>query len=479
MDINLIESYIKTKYHNSSDLIIRKIKIKNKIILYVFLESVSSDDKISDFMMKKVSNISNSLNLFNHLKNSLPNSHIIISSNLDDCFTKLASGFTCLFVEKEKEYLQIETKSILDRGITESTSEAIIRGPKDSFTENIVTNIGLIRKRIKDYNLCFEELTIGKRTKTKVIISYINGIAKEENIKRIKEKLKNINIDGILDSGYIRDFLNSKNNTVFPKLKSTERPDLTSYELLNGKIIIMVDNSPFVLIIPSFLTDYIMNTEDLYQKSGNVNFTRILRFLAFILTIITPGIYIAVTTFNQEVIPDELLISLASQREGVPFPTAVEAFIMMITFEVLRESDIRLPSKMGAAISIVGALVLGEAAVAAGIVAPIVIIVIAITSICGLVFTDIDFVNAIRWWRLIFLIFGALAGIVGIVIASIIFVNKLATISTLNEPFLIPLSPLYFKELKNSITKEPTNKNTKRPIYLTNNTQKVGDKWKN
>ncbi len=476
MDIDLIEKYIKDTYHNSSDLITRKIKIKNKNILYVFLESVSSDDKISDFMMKKISKITNSRNLFNHLKNSLPNSHILISNDLNDCFTKLASGFTCLFIDKEKEYIQIETKSILDRGITESTSEAIIRGPKDSFTENIVTNIGLIRKRIKDHNLFFDEIIIGRRSKTKVIVSYIGGVAEKKNILRIKKKLAKIDIDGILDSGYIRDFLNPKNNTFFPKIKSTERPDLASYELLNGKIIVMMDNSPFVLIIPAFLTDYIMNTEDLYQKSGNVNFTRILRFLAFILTIITPGFYIAVTTFNQEIIPDELLISLASQREGVPFPTAIEAFIMMITFEILRESDIRLPSKMGAAISIVGALVLGEAAVAAGIVAPIVIIVVAITSICGLVFTDIDFVNAIRWWRLIFLIFGALAGIIGIVIASIIFINKLATITTLDEPFLTPISPLYFKELKNSITKEPTNKTKERPTYLTHNTKKIGEK---
>lgn len=476
MDINLVEEYIKNNYHNSSDLIMRKIKIKNKSILYVFLESVSSDDKISDFLMRKISAITNSYHLFEHLKNSLPNSHIVTSNNLSDCFTKLASGFTCLFIDKEKEYLQAETKSILDRGVVESTSEAIIRGPKDSFTENVVINIGLIRKRIKDPNLCFDEIIIGERTKTKVIVSYINGIAKKQNILRIKSKLKKIMIDGILDSGYIRDFLNPKNSTVFPKVKSTERPDLVSYELLNGKIMIMVDNSPFVLIIPTFLTDYIMNSEDLYQKAGNVNFTRILRSLAFILTIITPGVYIAVTTFNQEVIPDELLISLASQREGVPFPTAVEAFIMIITFEILRESDIRLPSKMGAAISIVGALVLGEAAVAAGIVAPIVIIVVAITSICGLVFTDIDFVNAIRWWRLVFLIFGSTAGIVGIVIASIIFINKLATITVLDEPFLIPLSPLYLRELKNSITKEPANKNTKRPVYLTSNTKKVGEK---
>lgn len=480
MDLQEIENKIKETYHYSSDLVFRKIKIKRKEILYVYLESVSSDDKISNFFMKNISNIIQNdkiiMHVFNYLQNTIPNSHLNIESNFNNCFYKLASGYTCIFINSENEYLSIETKLPLDRGITESTSETIIRGPKDSFTENIAINMGLIRKRIKDYNLFFDEINIGRRTKSKIIISYINGIANIKNIQKIKTILEHIDIDGILDSGYIRDFLTHKNKTVFPKIRSTERPDLTATELLNGKIIIMVENSPFVLIMPTVLTDYITNIEDTYQKEGNVNLTRILRYLAFFLTIITPGVYIAFTTFNQEVIPDELLISLATQREGVPFPTAIEALIMITTFEILRESDIRLPSKMGAAISIVGALILGEAAVAAGIVAPIVIIVVALTSICGLVFTDIDFVNAIRWWRIIFLLFGSLAGIVGITMAGILFINKLSSITTLGVPFLAPFSPLYPSELKNNTIKQPVNKKKSRPPYLTKNSKKVGDK---
>lgn len=479
MNLNEIEEYIKLTYNNSSDLVIRKINLKNTNILYIFLESVSSDDKISNFFMKDISfiinNKNNTKNFFNYLKNSIPNSHLKIEKSLENTFYLLASGYTCIFIENETNYISIETKANLDRGVTESTSEAIIRGPKDSFTENNSTNIGLIRKRVKNKNLIFDEIIIGKRTKTKVTISYINDIANKEHINELKLKLKKINIDGILDSGYIRDFLTGKNNTFFPKIKSTERPDLASMELLNGKIIIMVENSPFVLILPSFLTDYIATPEDYYQKSGNANFTKILRLISFILTIITPGLYIAATTFNQEMIPDELLISLAIQREGVPFPTSIEVFFMITTFEILRESDIRLPSKMGAAISIVGALVLGEAAVTAGIVSPIVIIIVAITSICGLLFTDIDFVNAIRWWRLVFLILGTLAGTFGITIATIIFISKLSSITTFGIPYLTPISPLYINELKNAIIKQPINKNKNRPSYLTQNRKKVGE----
>lgn len=472
MNINNLEKYLKK--NNPSDLVIRKIQIKKTKILYVFLESVSNDDKISNFFMKDILiSFNNKIkDIFYYLKNTIPNSHLTIESNLNDLFYKLSSGYTCIFIENELEYISIETKSNLDRGVTESTSETIIRGPKDSFTENNSINLGLIRKRIKDKNLIFNEIKIGKRTKTKVTVSYISDIANKNSIKKIREKLKKINIDGILDSGYIRDFLIEKTN-LFPKIKSTERPDLACIELLNGKIIILVENSPFVLIMPCIMADYLTATEDFYQKTSNVNFNKILRLISFILTIITPGIYVAITTFNQEIIPDELLISLSIQREGVPFPTSLEVFMMITTFEILRESDIRLPSKMGAAISIVGALVLGEAAVSAGIVSPIVIIVVAITSICGLLFTDIDFVNAIRWWRLIFLLFGTIAGIIGILFASIIFINNLSTVTILDVPYLTPISPLYLKELYSTLLKKRNNK--KRPSYLTKNIKKAGD----
>lgn len=481
MNLKQIKNYIKESYTNGSDLVIRNIKVKKKNLLYVYLESVSSDDKISNFFMKNVSQYVTSSkmltsNLFEKLKNSIPNSHMFIETKLDDCFYKLASGFTCIFIEDNDDYISIETKASLDRGITESTAEAIIRGPKDSFTENNSINLGLIRKRIKDQNLCFDEIIVGRKTKTKVTISYIKTIAHKKNIDRIKKVINDIDIDGIIDSGYIRDFLTKDNPTVFPKLKSSERPDVACISLLEGKIVILVENTPFVLVTPALLIDFIHTPEDYYQKDSNINFTRVLRFICMVITILTPGLYVAVTAFNQEIIPNELLISLAVQRDGVPFPTAFEVMMMILTFEVLRESDTRLPSKMGAAISIVGALVLGEAAVSAGIVSPIVIIIVAITSISGLLFTDIDFVNALRWWRLLFLLLGSICGLIGVLLAFIMFINKLSSIVTDDVPYLAPFSPLYVSELKDSIIKFPTNKLKDRISYLTKNLTKLGDK---
>ena len=477
MNIDKIEKYIMKSYHNSSDIITRKIKIKNNEILYVYLESVSSDDKVSDFLMKGINYSKKllTLNLFEQLKNTIPNSHLIIETKLEECFTKLASGFTCIFIDGENNYISVETKMQLDRGVTEATSENIIRGPKDSFTENNAINLGLIRKRIKDKNLWFDEMKIGRRTKTKVTISYISDIANLNTVKKVKEKLKKIDIDGIIDSGNINDFL-IEDKSLFPQIRSTERPDMACNSLLEGKIVILVENSPFVLILPITINEFLHSAEDYFQKSSNVNFTRMIRYFSFMLTIAIPGLYIALTTFIQEIIPNELLISLAVQRDGVPFPTVLELVIMITTFEILRESDIRLPSSMGAAISIVGALILGEAAVSAGIVSPIVIIVVAITSISGLLFTDIDFVNAIRWWRLIFIIFSSLAGLIGFVIATIIFINKLSSMVYNNVCYLAPFSPLYIESLDDSAIKLPANKLKYRSSFVTKNITKLGDK---
>lgn len=476
----LIEQ-IRIDNNNSCDINSRIIKIKNKKVGYIFLESVSSDDKISNFLMKSLNkdNLKKNLfeNIFTELQNTIFNSKMRIIENYDEIFYYLSSGFTCILVDGYDKIITVETKSKLDRGVQEANSEAIVRGPKDGFSENFMINIGLIRKRIKDTNLLFEELKIGKRTQTKVAITYLKDIVKKEKIEKIRKKLESWNIDGIIDSGPIRDYLSTKNKSVFPKIISTERPDLCTQALLNGKIVIIVENTPFALIIPGLLVDIFQVSEDNYQEPTNVTITRILRFMGFLITLLTPAIYIALTTYNFQIIPNNLLTSIAIQRQGVPFPTAVEIITMLITFEILRESDIRMPNQMGAAVSIVGALVLGEAAVSAGIVSPIVVIVIAATSVSGLLFTDIDVVNAIRIWRFIFIIAATLLGLIGVLIAGIMFITKLASIEYLGTPYLAPFSPFNLEAQKNGIIKYEKTSIKKRPFYLHTKAKiKVGEK---
>lgn len=462
---------------NSSDIVKRKISIDNEKIGYIYLESVSSDDKISNFFMKDISSYVKAKKkdffdeLFESLENSIPNSHLKIVDKKEEIFYLLSSGYTCIFVEGEKKVIAIETKTKLDRGITEATSEAIIRGPKDSFTENHNVNIGLIRKRIKDKNLWMQEVIVGRRSKTKVTISYIKDIANLDLVKKLEEDISKIDIDGILDSGQIREFLLKGKASTLPQFISTERPDLVSMSLLDGKIAILVENSPIALVIPALLIDFIQSPEDYYQKAINVTFIRILRVMAFFLTIFLPGLYVALTTFNQEIIPNELLISLAVQREGVPFPTAIETLMMILTFEILRESDIRIPNASGSSIGIVGALVLGEAAVTAGIVSPIVIIIIGVTSISGLLFSDIDVVNGIRWWRIIVLFFSCSMGIIGFIVSFLLFIIKLCSMEYNGVPYLAPFAPFYLSPQKDAIVRVPTNKIFKRPTYLSQKNQ--------
>lgn len=463
----------KTKklYGNSPDLNTRIINIKGTNVGILFFESSSQASTISDFIIKGTLYTATNKNLFQNifeaLKNNLFNSQLFTIKDYSQFPYFLSSGFTIIVTDNSSEAIIMETRAQLDRGITESSSEPILRGSKDSFTESHSKNLGLIRKRIKDSNLWFDELKLGRRTQTRISIAYINGISDPKKLKEIKKRLKKIDIDGVLDSGNIKDYL-IKQKSVFPQIQSTERPDVVSQALLSGKIVIFTENCPFTLILPNVFVDYLHTSEDQNQKSSNITFTRILRTIALIITLFTPAIYIAITTFDQNTIPDKLLISLAIQREGVPFPTTFEIILLTTIFEILRESDLRSPSSMSAAMSIVGALVLGQAAVDAGIVSPITVIVVAFTSICSLIFTDIDFMNGIRTWRFIFILAASTLGIIGVLSFAIILLIKLASLENLETSYLSPFAPFSIKDQNNAIYKAPEEKIINRPDYVSN-----------
>lgn len=464
----------------SSDIVTRIIEKNSRKIGYIYLESVSSDDKISDFLNKAIINMDRKRpfdSFYDLIRNSIFNSKVKSINTFEDMFYHLSSGFTVILVDKCDKAIVVETRMILDRGVTESTSETITRGPKDSFTENHNMNLGLIRKRIKDPNLWYEEVIVGKRSKSKVTVAYIKDIVPNYKVKKILDELKKIDIDAVIDTGYIRELLEKDQKSVFPKVISTERPDFATTSLLDGKIVILVENSPFVIILPAVLTDFFHSPEDNYQKPLNVSFSRILRAICFFLALLTPALYIALMTFNQEIIPDQLLISLAIQREGVPFPTAIEVLLFVLTFEVLREADIHSPSFSGSAMNVVGALILGDAAVAAGIVSPIVIIIIAATSISELVFYDVDIIDAIREWRLLFILAATFMGLIGFVAIFIIFVAKLSSLECLGTPYLTPFSPLKIRSLKDSIIRFPRRFLKNRPEYLTKNLKRLDDNY--
>ena len=417
---------LKRNSNNSFDYVYKTIKIKNHRIDLVNIETITSSELINDFILKKLSYLSNysgnDLEMF--LLNYLPVNSITKLNNFEELTDKLLNGFLILIIDNNS-ILAIEVKNNLTRGVSEVDYEKTITGSKDCFIEHFNTNLGLIRKRIKSIDLVVDDLEIGKYTKTKVGLIYIKSIAKRKIITDTNQKLKNINIDGIIDSGSLKKYLNNS-KSFFPSVKETERPDVACLALLEGKILILVDNSPNVLILPSFFVDYFHASDDYYQKPINITFIRIIRFISFLIACFLPAFYISITTHNPEFMPINLLLSFINQRLNVPFPAFIEGIIMIIAFEILRESDIRIPSSMGTSVSILGGLVLGDAAVSAGIVSPIMIIVVAMSAISGLLMPSIEAVNSIRWYRFILIILASIFGGFGIFLGSILILTNLA-----------------------------------------------------
>ena len=446
----------------SKDYIYKKIKIDKKELYLIFNEVLCSGDEINESILKR-------LTLLNHknfdLENKLPTNNIKIIKK-DEIISYVNKGFVvCLTGEV---IFAIEEKQKLERGITTIESELSLNGPKDSFSESFNTNLGLIRRRIKSEDLWWDEVTLGKSTETKVGILYMNNIVDKDLVERVKARLNLIDIDGIIDSSYLKDNLEN-NNSFFPTISSTERPDKVAMSLLEGKVAIIVDMSSYVLILPNFFIDFFHTVDDYYQKSINVTFIRCIRILAFFISIFIPAYYIAVTTYNQNSIFLSLLLLLKAQRTAVPFPAIVEALFMIISFEILRESDLRMSSTTGSAISILGGLILGDAAVSAGIMSPIMIIVIAISSIASFVFTSIELVNAIRLYRIIFLLLATVLGVYGIYLGAIYLLYKLITLTSFDKPYLAPFSPFIKNEMNDAIYKKDNKGEKIRNPLLTNN----------
>ncbi|MBO5138619.1 MAG: spore germination protein [Bacilli bacterium] len=467
---------IQNKTGKSKDYKYQKIKVENKTIHILFNEVLVDTETVNDDILKRLTLIKETE--LNTLENIIPNCNIQKlkydpnQSKEDQILYYINQGFLVI-LEENITYI-IEVRSKLSRSISEVNSELSIKGPKDAFNENFNTNLGLIRKRIKSERLICEDQEFGTLTKTKVGILYISDIADNSLVEKVRLKLSTINIDGIIDSTYLKENLESKNSSFFPTIMTTERPDKVSMALLEGKVAIIVDMSPYVLILPNFFIDFFHTVDDYYQKPINISFIRIVRLLAFLISIFTPALYIMITTHNYNFIGLDLLLSLKAQRESVPFPALIEALFMTLSFEILRESDIRMSSTSGNAVSILGGLILGDAAVSAGIISPIMIIVIAISAISGLTFTSIELVSAIRWWRLIMLILATMFGLEGIVLGTFILFVRLVTIKSFGMHYLTPFFPLIKSELKDSFIKTENKGEKYRNPLLAKNNQKRG-----
>lgn len=457
--------YINDTFKDTPDLVERKIKYSFSCVHIYYIETICSSEQINNFVLKNLTNPNGPRRFKDILAG--PNFKEIDLGRLE---FYLYNGFTAL-VYKGKIYV-IETKASLDRSVSFPEMEQDLYGAKDALLENYQKNIGLIKRRLKSSHLKTKEYKLGRFTQTATGVLYVDNITDMSLVKMIDALLNKIDTDSVIDVGELKQFLTMDKGNVFPPTKLTERPDVIVKALLDGKVVIVMDTSPFAIILPAVLADFINPISDKYLYQRNANNLKILRMICFFLTIFTPAFYIAIITYNQETIPASLLTNFITQNEGIPFPATIETFFMIFICEMLRESDIRFPNNFSSSISILGALILGDAAVSANIVSPIMIIITALTFISSMIFSNVELSGAIRIWRFIAMIISSFYGLYGVALAFIFFIVSLSSYSSFGLPYTFPVVPFSLPYLKETLYESDIHDNKKRSPYLTKNIRK-------
>ena len=382
---------------------------------------------------------------------------------VDKAIADILSGNTIFFIDGSKEAISVSTRGWDTRSVGEPVAEQVVRGPRDGFTENIRSNTALVRRRIRDPLFRIEAMNIGTKTKTDINIAYLKGTVKEELLKEVKARLKKIKIDAILESGYIEELIEDSPLSPFPTVQSTERPDKVASSILEGKIAIFVDNTPFVLIVPTYFWQFLQASDDYYSSYYTGTFYRIIRYIAFIISLTLPSIYVMLASFHQEMIPTPLALTIASGREIVPYPVLLEAIIMEVAFELMREAGLRMPKPVGQAVSIVGSLIVGQAAVQAGLVSPFMVIVVALTGIASFAIPNYSASFSIRLLRFPLLIASGTMGLLGFAACFFLLAIHAITIRSFGEPYLAPATPFKPSDQKDAVVRFPWWKMVSQP----------------
>lgn len=378
----------------------------------------------------------------------------------------LLCGETVVIVQDMLQALLIGTRHIDKRGIDQPATEQVIRGPREGFIEHLGTNIALIRYRLQSPSLKVHSMVVGERTRSKVAVCFIDDIADPALVQEVKARLANIRIDAILDAGYLEQFIEDNNMSPFPQVQYTERPDKVVANLLEGRVALLVDGSPLALIVPTVFNQFYQTVEDYTERFLLMSAIRLARMIALVFSLIFPSLYVAIISYNPELIPTEFAVAVAGGRAGVPFPSIIEVLVIEVSMEVLREATIRLPQQVGGALSIVGVLVIGQAAVAAGFASPITVVVIALTTIGSFATPAYNAALALRLLRFPLIVMAGVFGLYGIMVGLILIVNHLLSLRSFGVPYLSPLVPGDMTGMKDLIFRAPLWSMKKRPSFL-------------
>ncbi|ALC90281.1 hypothetical protein AM500_11175 [Bacillus sp. FJAT-18017] len=459
---------LKRLFKDCSDIVFREFRTGDRQSCLIFVDGLIDSPSIQLHAIKQ---LLDSSDLNNLTAKFIMNEIVSINSvketdSLDDSVKKVLAGNTILIIEGLEKALSFDSKGGARRSVAEPESETAVRGPREGFTESLRVNTSLVRHKIRSNRLKIISKEIGEETATGVAVLYIEGLADPELVKEVESRLDRIKIDGILESGYIEEFIEDNPWSPFPQIQNTERPDTVAANLLEGRVAIIVDGTPFVLILPVVFWQFLQASEDYYNRFHISVFLRLIRVIFIVIALELPALYIAVTTFHQEMIPTNLLFSFAASREAIPFPAFIEAMIMELSFEALREAGIRLPKIVGQAVSILGALVIGQSAVEAGIVSAPMVIIVSITGIASFTIPRFNLAISIRLLRFPLMILAAMFGLFGIVLGSMIIFTHLCKLRSFGVPYFSPLAPLSFRELKDVFLRAPWWANDLRPKQL-------------
>ncbi len=467
-NVNFIESIIQ----ESSDIIFRSFDIGINQEVKAFLVAVEGlfyQTAIHENVIKPLMNLDcgsrDLLDCLDHLDKELISlSSIKKELTMDKSIEFLLKGDPVLFINGINKAFILGARAWEMRGIEEPVTETVIRGPREGFVETLRTNTAMLRRKIHHPKLRIEQTVIGKMSSTDIAIVYLDGIVNPEILKEVKKRLRKINIDAVLESGYIEEFIQDAPYSIFPTVSNTERPDVVAARLLEGRVAIMVDGTTTVLMVPYLMMESFQSPEDYYSRPYYVSLVRSLRLIGFLLSTLAPAAYVAFHDYHKEIFPTELLITIASSREGVPFPIFIEVILMLVSFEWLHEAGIRMPRPVGQAVSIVGALVLGESAVNAGLVSAPTVIVVALTAITGFLVTPLYDVTALL--RIFYLVAAEILGVYGIMCVLAFFLLHVASLRSFGIPYTAPWFPITWSGWKDFVVRVPLRNLTRRPEDL-------------
>lgn len=444
------------RFGTSHDLIYRQIRLGAYQTLIIYIEGLSEPRYIIEAIHKDSG-------LFENMESEQPESCLqfmyertITQGKVEFVHTyaeleaQLLCGNAIVYIEGATTALYVGATALKQRAVQEATSQSVVRGPREGFTESLQENTALVRRRIQNAKLRNEYRKLGEQTNTSVSVMYVEGIADEEVLAELRSRLDKLKLDSVLESNYIEEMIQDKTYSPFPTVYNSERPDVVASALLEGRIAILVEGTPFVLIVPALFAQFFQSSEDYYQRGDFASLVRLLRYVCFLISLLTPSFYIAITTFHQEMIPTNLLVSLIGQREGIPFPAFIEAMIMEVTFEILREAGIRLPKSIGQSVSIVGTLVIGQAAVEAGLVSAAMVIVVSITAISNFALPAFNIGISVRMLRFIIMGISASFGLYGIIIAMIMIAMHLCSLQSLGVPYMKTMAPMSWHSQKDT-----------------------------